>query len=98
MPISLTDPRWSELRSSYGDTEDVVAWLTKGVAGGSFTRNTRIAFGHANQLRNCELAHRELLKKFLIPLDNNRIATLIFVQRPELHRMSELVPRNYGVL
>ncbi len=29
MPISLTDPRWSELRSSYGDTEDVVAWLTE---------------------------------------------------------------------
>jgi hypothetical protein len=28
MPLSLTDPRWSELRSSYGDTEDVVAWLT----------------------------------------------------------------------
>jgi hypothetical protein len=29
MPLSLTDPRWSELRSSYGDTDDVVAWLTE---------------------------------------------------------------------
>jgi hypothetical protein len=29
MPLPLTDPRWSELRSSYGDTEDVVAWLTE---------------------------------------------------------------------
>lgn len=28
MPLSLTDPRWSELQSSYGDTADVVAWLT----------------------------------------------------------------------
>lgn len=27
MPLSLTDTRWSELRSSYGGTEDVVAWL-----------------------------------------------------------------------
>jgi hypothetical protein len=27
MPLSLTDPRWSELQSSYGDTEDIVAWL-----------------------------------------------------------------------
>lgn len=29
MPILLTDPRWNELRSSYGNTEDVVAWLTE---------------------------------------------------------------------
>lgn|GEM_PF-2273138 len=29
MPLSLTDPRWSELRSSYDGTEDVVAWLTE---------------------------------------------------------------------
>ena len=29
MPLSLTDPRWSELRSGYGGTEDVVAWLTE---------------------------------------------------------------------
>jgi len=27
MPLSLTDPRWSELHSSYDGTEDVVAWL-----------------------------------------------------------------------
>ena len=29
MPLSLTGPRWSELRSSYGDTENLVAWLTE---------------------------------------------------------------------
>jgi len=29
MPLALTDPRWSELRSSYGDTADIVAWLTE---------------------------------------------------------------------
>jgi hypothetical protein len=29
MPLLLTDPRWCELRSSYGDTKDVVAWLTE---------------------------------------------------------------------
>jgi hypothetical protein len=29
MPLSLTDPRWIELQSSYGDSEDVVAWLTE---------------------------------------------------------------------
>jgi len=34
MPISLTDPRWSELRSSYGDTKDVIAWLTEAQQGG----------------------------------------------------------------
>jgi hypothetical protein len=28
MPLPLTDPRWSELHSSYNGTEDVVAWLT----------------------------------------------------------------------
>jgi hypothetical protein len=28
MPLSLTDPRWADLRSAYGDTDDVVAWLT----------------------------------------------------------------------
>jgi len=27
MPLALTDPRWFELRSSYGDTSDIVAWL-----------------------------------------------------------------------
>jgi hypothetical protein len=34
MPLALTDPRWSELRSSYGDTEDVVAWLTEAYSDG----------------------------------------------------------------
>ena len=29
MPLALTDPRWSELRSSYGDTANIVAWLTE---------------------------------------------------------------------
>lgn len=29
MPLALTDPRWKKLRSSYGGTEDVVAWLTE---------------------------------------------------------------------
>ncbi len=29
MPLALTDPRWNELRSSYGDTSDIVAWLTE---------------------------------------------------------------------
>lgn len=29
MPLSLTDPRWSELQSSYNGTEDIVAWLTE---------------------------------------------------------------------
>ena len=27
MTLSLTDPRWGELRSSYDGTQDVVAWL-----------------------------------------------------------------------
>lgn len=34
MPLALTDPRWKELRSSYGGTEDVVAWLTEAYADG----------------------------------------------------------------
>lgn len=29
MPLALTDPRWSELKSSYNGTEDVVTWLTE---------------------------------------------------------------------
>lgn len=29
MPLPLTDPRWSQLQTSYGGTEDVVAWLTE---------------------------------------------------------------------
>lgn len=32
MPLPLTDPRWSELHSSYNGTEDVVAWLTEAYA------------------------------------------------------------------
>jgi hypothetical protein len=28
MPLALTDPRWLDLRTSYGDTTDIVAWLT----------------------------------------------------------------------
>lgn len=29
MPLALDDPRWNELQGSYGDTSDVVAWLTE---------------------------------------------------------------------
>jgi hypothetical protein len=29
MPLALTDPRWLDLRTSYGDTADIVAWLTE---------------------------------------------------------------------
>jgi hypothetical protein len=29
MPLALTDPRWNELRTSYGSTKDVVAWLAE---------------------------------------------------------------------
>lgn len=29
MPLSLDDPRWGELRSSYGDTKDVIAILSE---------------------------------------------------------------------
>jgi hypothetical protein len=29
MPLPLTDPRWAELRGSYGSTDDIVAWLTE---------------------------------------------------------------------
>jgi hypothetical protein len=29
MPLPLTDPRWSELRSSYDGTGDVITWLTE---------------------------------------------------------------------
>ena len=37
MPLPLTDPRWSELHSSYNGTEDVVAWLTEGYAQGGLS-------------------------------------------------------------
>jgi hypothetical protein len=29
MPLALSDPRWSDLRTSYGETGDIVAWLTE---------------------------------------------------------------------
>ncbi len=29
MPLPLTDPRWNELRTSFGDAQNVVAWLTE---------------------------------------------------------------------
>jgi hypothetical protein len=35
MPLSLTDPRWSELQTSYGDdTGDIVAWLAEAQTAG----------------------------------------------------------------
>ena len=37
MPLPLTDPRWSELRSSYGGTEDVVKWLADAYLKGSLS-------------------------------------------------------------
>jgi hypothetical protein len=37
MPLPLTDPRWSELHSSYNGTEDVVAWLTEAYAAGGLS-------------------------------------------------------------
>ena len=37
MPLPLTDSRWSELRSSYGGTEDVVAWLGEAYEEGRLT-------------------------------------------------------------
>jgi len=37
MPLALTDPRWCELRSSYGDTGDVVTWLTEAQQVGGFS-------------------------------------------------------------
>lgn len=37
MPLPLTDPRWSELHSSYDGTEDVVAWLAEAYAQGGLS-------------------------------------------------------------
>jgi hypothetical protein len=37
MPLPITDPRWSELHSSYNGTEDVVAWLTEAYAQGGLS-------------------------------------------------------------
>ena len=38
MPLPLTDPRWSELRSSYDGTEDVITWLTEAYEQGGLSR------------------------------------------------------------
>ncbi len=37
MPLSLTDSRWSELRSSYGSTDDTVAWLAEAQQAGGLS-------------------------------------------------------------
>jgi hypothetical protein len=37
MPISVSDPRWSELQSSYGGTEDVVVWLAEAQQAGGLS-------------------------------------------------------------
>jgi hypothetical protein len=34
MPLSITDPRWKHLDSSYGDSGDVVTWLKEAYAQG----------------------------------------------------------------
>jgi hypothetical protein len=39
MPLRLTDPRWSELRSSYDGTEDIVTWLTEAYQEGGLSRH-----------------------------------------------------------
>jgi hypothetical protein len=37
MPLPLTDSRWSELRSCYDSTEDIVSWLTEAYEEGGLT-------------------------------------------------------------
>ncbi len=37
MPLPLNDPRWRELRSSDGSTEDVLKWLTEAYRSGGLT-------------------------------------------------------------
>ena len=37
MPLALADARWNELQSSYGDTADIVAWLTEALQEGSLS-------------------------------------------------------------
>ena len=37
MPLALTDPRWNEIQGSYGDTADVVVWLTEAQDKGGLT-------------------------------------------------------------
>jgi hypothetical protein len=51
MPLSLTDPRWSKLRSSYGDTNDIIAWLTEAQQDG------RLSSGRLGDLIN-EVQHQ----------------------------------------
>jgi hypothetical protein len=31
MPLDLNDPRWRELQASYGNTDNVVAWLSEAI-------------------------------------------------------------------
>ena len=38
MPLSLTDPRWIELQSSYGSVEDVIALLMEAGQQGGLSR------------------------------------------------------------
>lgn len=37
MPLSLSDPRWSRLRSAYNGTEDILVWLTDAYDKGGFS-------------------------------------------------------------
>ena len=37
MPLSPTDPRWSELPGSYGHSDDIVKWLAEATQTGSVT-------------------------------------------------------------
>ncbi len=37
MPLSLNDPRWAQLSGSYGNTKDIVAWLSDAYAGGGMS-------------------------------------------------------------
>lgn len=39
MPLPLTDSRWSELRSSYDGTNEVVTWLTEAYREGGLSRD-----------------------------------------------------------
>ena len=36
MPLPLSDPRWNQLLGSYGDTEDIVSWLSDAYEQGGF--------------------------------------------------------------
>ena len=37
MPLPHADPRWNQLLGSYGDTEDIVAWLSEAYEQGGFS-------------------------------------------------------------